>query len=83
MNTNKGADPRLLLAVQMLLIGLVLVILGTVVLILSPISQMPPFIRKMALLSDLSIILVGTAFTVGGLIKLKRVKPEMNQIKDK
>jgi len=82
MNDNKGANPRFLLAIQMLLIGLVLVILGVVVLILSPIGQMQPFIGKMALFSCLSIILVGVAFSVGGLIKLKRVKAEKNQIKE-
>lgn len=74
MNNPKGANPKLLLAVQMLLIGLVLIILGATVFFLSPLSQMQPFIRKMSLLSNLSIILVGVAFTIGGLIKLRKVK---------
>jgi hypothetical protein len=79
MDNPKGANPKLLLAVQMLLIGLVLVILGLTVFWLSPLSQMEPFMRKMSWLSDLSIILVGLAFTIGGLVKYRKVKLEINK----
>jgi len=71
---KKGADPKLIVAIQMLSIGIILLILGLVVLFLSPLRSMDPFIRLTFLISISSIIVVGVAFVIGGSIRYKRVK---------
>jgi nitrate reductase gamma subunit len=70
----KGVNPKLVIAVQMLCIGIVLLILGITVFLLSPIRAMEPFIRTQSLISNGSISLVGIAFTIGGFFRLKKVK---------
>jgi len=74
MEEKKGADPKLIVAIQMLSIGIILLILGIAVLILSPLRTMASFLRLNSLISTGSIILVGLAFAIGGYIRLKRVK---------
>jgi hypothetical protein len=71
---NKGADPKLIVAVQMLSIGIILLILGAVVLLVSPLASMDHFIRLTFLISEVSILVVGLAFAVGGWIRYKRAK---------
>ena len=74
MEEKKGADPKLIVAVQMLSIGIILTILGFTVFILSPISRMEPFIRVCSIVSNGSITCIGLFFSIGGLIRYKRVK---------
>lgn len=74
MEDKKGANPELIVAVQMLSIGVILLILGLVVLILSPTARMEPFIRSAFLISMGSIILVGLFFAVGGILRYARAK---------
>lgn len=76
MEERKGADPKLIVAVQMTSIGAILLILGLTVLLMSlgPLRSMEHFIRACAIASDCSIILVGLFFAIGGFIRLKRVK---------
>lgn len=73
MEEKKGADPKLIVAVQMLSIGIVLIVLGFTVFILSPFSRMEPFIRICSIASYASITCLGIFFAVGGLIRYKRV----------
>jgi nitrate reductase gamma subunit len=70
----KGANPKLIVAVQMLSIGIILLVLGLVTFILSPLAKMDPFIRLTFLISMASIIAVGLAFGVGGGILYRRAK---------
>jgi len=74
MEEKKGADPKLIVAIQMLSIGIILLTLGIAVLILSPLRTMASFLRLNSLLSTGGIILVGLAFAIGGYLRLKRVK---------
>jgi hypothetical protein len=74
MEEKKGANPKLIVAVQMLSIGVILLILGLIVLFLSPIRTMAPYFRISSVVSNGSIILVGLGFTIGGFIRLKRLK---------
>lgn len=74
MDERKGADPKLILAVQMLSIGVILFILGLIALIITPLRSMTSFMRTAALLSYGSIIFVGFCFAVGGMIRYRRVK---------
>ena len=71
---KKGADPKLILAVQMLSIGIILIILGVTVFLLSPLEPMDPYIRKMSLISNSVITFLGLAFAIGGFVKLKKLK---------
>jgi len=74
MEEKKSVDPKLIVAIQMFSIGIILLILGVLVLVLSPIRSMVPFIRASSLISNGSIILVGLGFSIGGYIRLKRLK---------
>jgi hypothetical protein len=69
-----GADPKLIVAVQMLSIGIILLVLGLVTLILSPFAKMDPFIRLTFVISMGGIIAVGLAFGIGGGILYRRAK---------
>ena len=71
---KKGADPKLIVTVQMLSIGIILLILGLVVLFVSPLRSMDHFVRLTFLISEASIIIVGLAFAIGGGIRYKRAK---------
>lgn len=68
----EGADPKLIVAVQMLSIGIILVILGLVTFFLSPVAGMEPFIRLTFLLSMGAIVAVGLAFGIAGGILYRR-----------
>jgi hypothetical protein len=70
----KGANPKLIVAIQMLCIGIVLLVLGIVVFLLSPLKTMEPFIRTQAWISDGSIVVTGLAFAIGGWVRYKKVK---------
>ncbi len=74
MEKKKGANPKLIVAVQMLSIGIILIILGFTVFILSLLSRMEPFIRVYSIMSNGSIICIGLFFAIGGLIRYKHVK---------
>ncbi len=74
MKESQGADPKLIVAVQMLSIGLILLILAGVVLLLSPVGRMESFIRLTFLLSMGSILLVGLGFAIAGAIRYRRAR---------
>lgn len=74
MEKKKGADPKLIVAVQMTSIGIILIILGITVFLLSPIRAMEPFIRLASIISNSSITAVGLFFAVWGFIRYRRVK---------
>lgn len=74
MKEAKGADPKRVVAVQMFSIGMILFVLGGVTLLLSHPAAMAPFIRRAFLASIGSIILIGLAFAVGGVLRLRRAK---------
>jgi cytochrome c oxidase subunit IV len=74
MEEKKGADPKHIVAIQMLSIGVILLILGLIVFFLSPIRFMAPYFRISSLISNTSIILAGLGFAIGGFIRLKRLK---------
>jgi len=74
MQEKKGANPKLIVAVQMFSIGVILLILGLIVFFLSPIRTMAPYFRISSIISDASIILAGLGFSIGGFIRLKRLK---------
>jgi Na+/phosphate symporter len=74
MTEHKGSNPKKILAVQMLMIGIVLLVLGIMVSLLSPLKAMTPVVRTWSLLSNASIILTGLAFTIGGLVRNKKLK---------
>jgi hypothetical protein len=74
MEENKGADPKLIVAVQMTSIGVILIILGVAVFLLSPLDpavnpRMTSYIRMCSIISNATITLLGVAFAVGGLIR--------------
>jgi hypothetical protein len=69
-----GADPKLIVAVQMLSIGIILFVLGLVTFILSSVAEMEPFIRLTFLISMGGIIAVGLAFGISGGILYRRAK---------
>ncbi len=70
----QGTNPKLIVAIQMLCIGIVLLALGIVVFLLSPLKTMEPFIRTQSWISNGSIVVTGLAFAIGGWIRLKKVK---------
>jgi hypothetical protein len=69
-----GANPKLIVAVQMLSIGIILLVLGVVTFCLSPVAKMEPFIRLTFLISMGGIIAVGLAFGIGGGILYRRAR---------
>jgi Na+/phosphate symporter len=74
MEEKKGADPRLIVAVQMLSIGAILLVLGLVTFLLSPVSRMEPFMRLTFLISMGSIVAVGVGFGISGVVRYRRAK---------
>jgi hypothetical protein len=83
MEQEKGADPKIIVAVQMTSIGIILIILGLTVFVLSFISMSglastanpwTPYIKICAIISNSCITLLGIAFTIGGLVRHKRAK---------
>lgn len=74
MEERSAADPKIIVAVQMLSIGIILVILAVAVFLLSPVTRMMPFIRLTFIISVSSIFLVGLSFSIGGIIRYKKAK---------
>jgi Na+/phosphate symporter len=74
MEEKKGADPKLIVAVQMLSIGAILLVLGIVTFLLSPVRSMEPFIRLTFLISMGSIVAVGVGFGISGAVRYRRAK---------
>lgn len=74
MEERSAADPKIIVAVQMLSIGIILVILALAVFFVSPITKMMPFIRLTFIISVSCIFLVGLSFSIGGIIRYKKAK---------
>lgn len=74
MEERSAADPKIIVAVQMLSIGIILVILAVAVFLLSPVTRMMPFIRLTFIISVSCIFLVGLSFSIGGIIRYKKAK---------
>jgi hypothetical protein len=73
---NNDTNPKLIVAVQMLCIGIVLLVLGLAVTVLSPLGKMTPTFRFWSIASNGSIILAGLGFTIGGIIRHRKVKSQ-------
>lgn len=74
MDQNQEANPKKIVAIQMLSIGIILFILGVTVLLQSPYGRMEPFVRLCSILSTGAIISAGVLFSVGGYIRLKKAR---------
>jgi Na+/phosphate symporter len=74
MEEKKGADPRLIVAVQMLSIGAILLVLTIVTFLLTPVIRMEPFMRLTFLISMGCIIAVGVGFGISGAVRYRRAK---------
>jgi len=70
---NPSANPKLIVAVQMLCIGMVLLVLGLVVVLRSPVKSMSPLFRTWSILSNGAIVLAGIVFTIGGIVRYRRL----------
>jgi threonine/homoserine/homoserine lactone efflux protein len=85
MEEQKGADPKIIVAVQMTSIGTILIILGLTVFILSMLSMAGliatanPWttnIKTNSIISNALITLIGVGFAIGGVVLLKRAKKQ-------
>lgn len=76
MPETPASNPKLILAVQMLCIGIVLIILGVAVILRSPLGAMAPVFRFWSVASNAAILLAGLAFTAGGVVKYRKVLRE-------
>ncbi len=85
MEEVKGADPKIIVAVQMTSIGVILIILGLAVFVLSMLSMSgavptdnawTPYIKTCSVISNTGIILLGVAFAIGGVARFKRAKKQ-------
>lgn len=85
MEERKGADPKIIVAVQMTSIGVILIILGLTVFILSMLSMagaVPtdnawmPYIKMCSVISNVGITLLGVAFAIGGIARFKQAKKQ-------
>jgi LPXTG-motif cell wall-anchored protein len=83
MEEQKGADPKIIVGVQMTSIGVILIILGLTVFILSILSitgviatanPWTPNIKTNSISSNSLITLSGVGFAIGGVVLLKRAK---------
>jgi len=70
----KGADPKILVAEQMISIGIILLVLGVAVFLLSPLGKMTPFLRLCSVLTNSSLVVSGLLFGLGGVVRLKKAK---------
>jgi len=71
---KQGADPKLIVAIQMVSIGVILIILGVTVYLRSPIGKMAPFFRLNSILSTGAIFVTGVLFFIGGYIRYRKTK---------
>ncbi len=85
MDERKGADPKVIVAVQMTSIGVILIILGLAVFVLSMLSMSgavptdnawTPYIKTCSVISNTGIILLGVAFAIGGVARFKQAKKQ-------
>ena len=81
MEEQKGANPKLIVAIQMTSIGIILIILGMTVFILSPLDplvnpRMTSFMRMWSIISNGTMTIVGVLFAIGGIVRLKRAKKQ-------
>jgi hypothetical protein len=85
MEERKGADPKIIVAVQMTSIGIILIILGLSVFILSMLSMAglsptpnpwTPYIKMCSMISNGGITLLGVAFAIGGVVRFKQAKKQ-------
>ncbi|MHC4913105.1 MAG: hypothetical protein ACYTE5_08895 [Planctomycetota bacterium] len=85
MEERKGADPKIIVAIQMTSIGIILIILGLTVFILSMLSMAglsptpnpwTPNIKTSSIISNSLITLIGVGFAIGGVVCLKRAKKQ-------
>lgn len=79
MEEQKGANPKLIVAVQMTCIGIILIILGITAFLLSPLDplvnpRMTPSIQMWSVISNGSMTILGVVFTIGGLVLHSRAK---------
>ena len=79
MEEYKGANPKLIVAVQMTSIGIILIILGITAFILSPLDplvnpKMTPTIQMWSVISNSSMTILGVVFAIGGLIRHAQAK---------
>ncbi len=85
MEEEKGANPKIIVAVQMTSIGVILIILGLTVFVLSMLSMSDavptdnawtPYIKTCSVISNTGIILLGVAFAIGGVARFKQAKKQ-------
>jgi len=85
MEEKKGADPKIIVAVQMTSIGVILIILGLTVFVLSILTMAgtaptdnawTPYIRMCSVISNGGITILGIAFAIGGVARFKRAKKQ-------
>ncbi|UCC22336.1 MAG: hypothetical protein JSW23_11230 [Planctomycetota bacterium] len=85
MEEQKGADPKVIVGVQMTSIGVILIILGLSVFILSILSMTgrfattnpwTPNIKTCSIISNAVITLIGVGFAIGGVARLKQAKKQ-------
>jgi len=85
MEEKKGADPKIIVAVQMTSIGVILIILGLAVFVLSMLTMAgaaptdnpwTPYIKTCSVISNTGIILLGVAFAIGGVVRFKQAKKQ-------
>ncbi len=85
MEERKGADPKIIVAVQMTSIGIILMILGLTVFILSMLSMASlsptpnpwtPYLKTCSIISNVGITLLGVAFAIGGVVRFKQAKKQ-------
>ncbi len=79
MEEQKGANPKLIVAVQMVSIGIILIVLGITAFILSPLDplvnpRMTPSIAMWSVISNSSMTILGVVFAIAGLIRHARAK---------
>jgi uncharacterized membrane protein YidH (DUF202 family) len=85
MEERKGADPKIIVAVQMTSIGVILIILGLTVFVLSMLSMAgvvptgnawTPYVKTCSVITDVGIVLLGVAFAICGIARFKQAKKQ-------
>jgi len=85
MEERKGADPKIIVAVQMTSIGIILIIFGLTVFVLSMLSMAgsvptdnpwTPYTKTCSVISNTGITLLGVAFAIGGVARFKQAKKQ-------
>jgi high-affinity Fe2+/Pb2+ permease len=85
MEEKKGANPKIIVAVQMTSIGVILIILGLTVFVLSMLTMAGaaptdnawmPYMKICSVISNGGITILGVAFAIGGAARFKRAKKQ-------